>query len=296
MPRVAVIIPTYNRAVDLRRALRSVLAQTFRDFECLVVDNHSTDDTDAVVAGCGDARVRLVKIHNHGSVAASRNLGLREATAELVAFLDSDDWWTEDKLEASVRVLDAGADLVYHDLYLVGSESDWPWRRSPSRALAAPVFEDLLAEGNGINLSSVVARRRLMLDVGGFREDRALIAAEDYDAWLRIARHSEAFVRIPRTLGFYLVGPGSLSNPARTLTLLDELESRYAAEFAAIRRRRVIYWLPYARARANYALGRFAEARRQLSSVRWLGAPLHYHARCMITRLLMLLRSGGATS
>jgi glycosyltransferase involved in cell wall biosynthesis len=290
--KVAVIIPTYNRAADLRRALRSVLGQTLSDFECIVVDNHSTDDTDAAVAEFADPRVRLLKIHNNGSVAASRNLGLQQADSDLVAFLDSDDWWMPEKLALSVRALDAGADLVYHDLYLVGGENDRRWRRSPTRVLHAPVFEDLLSEGNGINLSSVVVRRRLLLEAGGFSEDSAIIAAEDFDAWLRVARRSDGFTRIPRTLGFYLVAPGSLSSPARTLSVLDEIERRYFAELAAIRERRVVYWLPYARARANYSLRRFAEARRHLASIRWRHAPLHYHARRVITKLQMLFGSG----
>jgi glycosyltransferase involved in cell wall biosynthesis len=291
VPKVTVVIPTYNRAADLRRALRSVLGQTLADFECIVVDNHSTDDTDAVVAQFADPRMRLLKIHNKGSVAASRNLGLRQANAGFVAFLDSDDWWTPAKLELSVRALEAGADLVYHDLYLVGRETDRRWRKSPTRALRRPVFEDLLTNGNGINLSSVVVRRSLLLDVAGFCEDSPLIAVEDYDCWLRIARISDAFERIPCTLGYYLVAPGSLSTPARTLAVLDEIERRYAPEFAAIRRHRPIYWLPYMRARASYSLGRFADARRHLASISWVRAPIHYHARRMITKMQMLLRS-----
>jgi glycosyltransferase involved in cell wall biosynthesis len=296
MPRIAVVIPTYNRAADLRRALDSVLRQTLAEFECLVVDNHSTDDTDAVVASFADPRLRLLKIHNRGSVAASRNLGVAQARAEFVAFLDSDDWWTPDKLALSLQALEAGADVVYHDLRIVARESSRGWRISRTRVLHPPALDDLLGEGNGINLSSVVLRRELLLAVDGFSEDTALIATEDFDAWVRIARRSNAFVRIPRALGYYLVAPGSLSSPARTVSTLEEIERRYAPELAALRKRRAIYWLPYCQARANYQLGRFAAARANLASVDWRRAPLHYHARRMVMRLLMLLRTGAKQS
>ena len=100
-PLVSIIIPTYNRAEDLKRALQSVFDQTFADWEILIVDNHSIDNTDDVVKLFDDPRIRLFKIHNDGVVAASRNLGLKHAVGEYVAFLDSDDWWLPKSLKKS---------------------------------------------------------------------------------------------------------------------------------------------------------------------------------------------------
>ena len=118
-PLVSIIIPTYNRAEDLKRALQSVFDQTFTDWEVVVVDNHSIDNTDRLIESFNDPRIRLFKIHNEGVIAASRNLGLKHALGEYIAFLDSDDWWLPKKLEESIKYMNQGADIVYHDLFYV---------------------------------------------------------------------------------------------------------------------------------------------------------------------------------
>ena len=188
------VIPTYNRARDLERALDSVVAQSCRDLEVLVVDNHSTDDTAAVVERYNDSRIALHFVTNEGIVARSRNLGIRRARGEFVAFLDSDDWWTPRKLEASVAVLDAGADVVYHHLFLVTRpHQNVLWRRVWARDISSPVFDDLLLNGTALPQSSVVMRRDLLLSVGGMPEERDVVAMEDYLCWLKAARMTERF-------------------------------------------------------------------------------------------------------
>ena len=105
MPLVSVVIPTFNRAKDLERALRSVLAQTHTNWEVLIVDNYSEDNTDEVIENLNEPRITLFKIHNHGVIAVSRNWGIQHARGKYIAFLDSDDWWTEKKLSESVQYL-----------------------------------------------------------------------------------------------------------------------------------------------------------------------------------------------
>ena len=90
-PLVSVVIPTYNHARYLARALQSVLDQTYTNWEAIVIDNHSTDNTDEVMASFADSRITLLKIHNNGVIAASRNIGIRAANSEWITFLDSDD-------------------------------------------------------------------------------------------------------------------------------------------------------------------------------------------------------------
>ena len=106
MTRVSVVVPTYNHARFIGDALRSVVAQTFGDWEAVVVNNFSTDDTVDVVRGIGDPRIRLVDFANHGIIAAGRNEGIRLATGDYVAFLDSDDAWHPGKLERCTTVAD----------------------------------------------------------------------------------------------------------------------------------------------------------------------------------------------
>jgi glycosyltransferase involved in cell wall biosynthesis len=289
MPRVSVIVPTFNRAADVARCLDSLVTQTFRDFEVLVCDDGSTDDTAAIVRGF-EARldVRYHWAENFGGPARPRNNGLRLARGEYVAFLDSDDWWMPAKLETSMRFLERGARFVYHDLYFVTSADQRRFsRRSPTRALAAPVFDSLLTGGNVINNSSVVVATAVMREIGGFNEERQLIAGEDYDAWLRAARVTDAFVRIPETLGYYWLGTGNISNPRRTSIILEDMEKRYAADIARLG---TPQWIAYTKARANYLQGKNELARSQLAGIDWRGAPLAVRARGVFLQILLKLR------
>ena len=118
MPVFSVVIPTYNRADKVCRALKSVLNQSFVDFEILVMDDGSTDNTCEVVKGFTDPRIKYEWAENFGGPAAPRNRGLRLAQGKYVAFLDSDDWWMPNKLEESLVILEQGFDLIYHDLFI----------------------------------------------------------------------------------------------------------------------------------------------------------------------------------
>ena len=100
---VSVIIPTYNHAKFLAKAIKSVLDQTYTNFEIIVIDNHSTDNTNEVVNSFNDARLKLLKVHNNGVIAISRNKGILEAKGDWIAFLDSDDFWYPSKLETAMN-------------------------------------------------------------------------------------------------------------------------------------------------------------------------------------------------
>ena len=287
---VSVVIPTYNRAADLKRALASLQAQSFTDWEALVVDNHSVDDTDQVVADCNDSRVRLLKIRNDGVIAASRNLGIRNAHGTYIAFLDSDDWWLPTKLAISVRALEDGADLIYHPLYLA-TNTGISRKRTYGRALRPPVFDDLLANGNAISNSSVVLRKELLDEIGGLSEAKDLIAIEDYDAWMKIARITDRFREIPRPLGYYWVGGGNVSNPARTIQTLEAIEHRYADAFRSLRAEQRFCWLDYARAKTYARMGLDALARQHLKRLELRSAPAAFRLRWAWTFACLGFRS-----
>jgi glycosyltransferase involved in cell wall biosynthesis len=212
-PLVSVVIPTYNHARFIGRALQSVLNQTYTNWEAIVIDNHSTDNTDEVLANFTDPRISNIKIHNNGVIAASRNAGIRVAKGEWVAFLDSDDWWTADKLQVCFESINNGnVDLVYHDLEIVrDTPAMFKRKKTKSRQVKKPVLKDLLLKGNTIATSSVVVRKRLLEQIGGMDEDVQMIAAEDYNAWLRIARITDNFIYTSRCLGFYFFHVGGAS-------------------------------------------------------------------------------------
>jgi glycosyltransferase involved in cell wall biosynthesis len=290
-PLVSVIIPTYNRARDLARALESVLSQSIADWEAIVVDNHSSDDTDAVVIGCRDARIRLLKIHNQGIIAASRNLGLHHARGHYVAFLDSDDWWAADKLAQSVRELDAGADVVYHDAWLVSKADQTSFRRrGKTWSLCEPVAADLIARGNALVNSTVVLRRDLLLQIGGLCESPELVAIEDYDAWIRLALLGARFVRLPRVLAYYWVGGGNTSNPQRLLAITAALVERHHAAFDLVRKSRGRCWLELAWGEAKLRLGDHAGAIQSLLPYLGSGAPWRWQAKALLLLVRALMR------
>ena len=101
-PTVDVVIPTYNQAEYLRKALQSLVDQEFHDWNALVVNNMSTDNTRAVVEEFNDPRINVIDFANHGVIAASRNIGIARSNATYLAFLDSDDWWFPNKLHRCI--------------------------------------------------------------------------------------------------------------------------------------------------------------------------------------------------
>jgi len=261
-----------------------------------VVDNHSTDGTDDVVRKLGNPNIDLHKIRNDGVIAASRNLGIRRARGEYVAFLDSDDWWLPQKLQESAAALASGADVVYHALFVVTTSGQKTFRRQTrTRDLKLPVFTDLLVNGNALDNSSVVVRRRVLEEIGGFCEDRNMISAEDYDGWLRAAKVTERFTRIPRTLGYYWAGGGNVSNPERTIATADILEQRYSPELKRGEAAAKLYYLNYTRGRAWYRLKQFARAKENLERARGPYVPfmLAVKRQWMLASIDMRLRLAG---
>jgi glycosyltransferase involved in cell wall biosynthesis len=275
-PVVSVVIPTYNRANDLKRALNSVQAQTFTNWEVLVVDNYSEDNTDEIIASFNDPRIKLFKIHNNGVIAASRNMGIREARGEYIAFLDSDDWWMSDKLRLSVDAMNAGFDVVYHDLFIINKLSqELRTKVTKSRKLKSPILKDLLFKGNCLSNSSVVVRKLLLQKIGGLAEEDDLIGCEDFDLWLRLSQLTEKFRRIPFVLGCYWVGGGNLSSHKRTISNIDAIEARYSTFIHkfGINSNDSAWWLEYARARAYYLSRNITSAKKQLKKITFGKAP-----------------------
>jgi len=196
-PSVSVVIPTYNRAHLLPRALASVLSQE-GVLEVLVVDDGSSDDTEAVVKGFGDPRLRYLRQPRNLGAAAARNRGLREARGEFIALLDSDDEWLPGKLAlqlALFRRLPATVGMVYTGSETVDS-------RGIRQSLLLPTvrgdIHHRLLERNLLHgaPSNALLRREAVARIGGF--DEAMPAIEDYDYWLRLSRHFQVdFVAMP---------------------------------------------------------------------------------------------------
>lgn len=186
--KVSAIILTYNRAHLITEAMDSILSQTFKDFELIVVDNYSSDNTEAVVKSYNDKRIRYFKHQNNGLIGVNRNYGIKKSCGEYIAFLDDDDLWLPEKLGKQVELLDSNKELglVYSDTYLIDSSGNlrghtYFHRIKPFRGNA---FNELLRD-NFIPMLTVVIRRGVLDKVGGFNP--RYVIAQDYDLWLRIA-------------------------------------------------------------------------------------------------------------
>ena len=204
---VSVVIPTYNHAHFLGRALQSVLDQTYPHWEALVIDNYSQDNTYDVIKSFGDPRIHLRKIHNYGVIAASRNLGIREAKGEWIAFLDSDDCWYSNKLKIIMAAVatDNSHDVLSTDELMVDIKT------GAQRTLRhGPYQEDfykiLLVEGNRLSPSATVVRRAFLERHGlAFDESQDYVTVEDYGLWLNLARSGARFKFIHQVQGEYVI-------------------------------------------------------------------------------------------
>src|ERR1019366_1298080 len=204
-PLFSIVIPTYNHAHLINKCIDSILAQTFTDFEIIVVNNFSEDDTIERVEAYKDKRIKLINFHNNGIIAASRNTGVKNSIGDWICFLDSDDWWYPEKLATSLNYFDS-ADIIYHDLDLFKNGKKKMLRKMKSRPLENDCLKDLIINGNALPNSSVIVRKSIILKVGWLSEKKELFAVEDTDYWTRIATVTNRFIYIPKSLGAYYIG------------------------------------------------------------------------------------------
>jgi len=291
MPRVSVIIPAYNAERYLGEALDSVMAQTWRDIEVVVVDDGSTDGTQEIVRGYGPP-VRLLEQANAGP-AAARNRGVREAEGELVAFLDSDDLWLPEKLALQVPLFDAEGRVAL--VYCKAERMTGDGTPIPTPAHPRPtgdVFLALLGR-NHCPTSGVVVRRDVFLRFGGFPED--MVWAEDWHLWLRLAREYE-FDAVQQVLVRHRVHGSALTARLEEAYqgarhVLDVALNGDAGPEARAARRRGYHRLDLNQGLLWLGLGELRRARRCLwSAVRNGPADVHAAAGCLATILPGLVR------
>lgn len=203
MAAVSVIMPAFNVAPYIGAAIESVQAQTCADWELLIVDDGSTDDTAGIARDCAarDARVRLLQQPNAG-ISAARNLALREATGDFLAILDSDDLWEPGFLAAQLAIFERCPDVdivTGNGWFLGGRRHGLPARPYPDTR-PQPTLASILEDEESIFIMSVM-RRRVAEALGGF--DESLRTNEDYDFWLRAALAGFRFMRNDEPLGHY---------------------------------------------------------------------------------------------
>ena len=182
LPTFSVIIPTYNRAHTLPRAIESVLAQSFTDYELIVVDDGSSDETAKILERYP---IRMIRQPNSG-VSAARNRGIEAARGQIIALLDSDDEWKEEKLQNHYDFFQANPEYKIHQTEEIWiKDGKFLNKKRKHQKKSGEIFYDSLHLCL-ISPSAVAIKKELFEEVGLFRED--FVVCEDYELWLRITR------------------------------------------------------------------------------------------------------------
>lgn len=193
--KVSIIIPTYNRGYCIARSIDSILAQTYQDYELIIMDDGSTDQTEALVAEYMKRypNIHYLKLPQNKGVANARNIGMKEARGDYIAFQDSDDYWHIDKLEKQMKAMeDVDADYSYTYIrYKVGEEDEFvvPNPEYPLDQMNDNIFPQML-RGNYIGAPTLIMKRACYEQIGDF--DVTLPALEDYDYGLRLSKTFKA--------------------------------------------------------------------------------------------------------
>jgi glycosyltransferase involved in cell wall biosynthesis len=209
MPLISVVIPVYNNETTIEETIESVLSQSFSDLELIVINDGSQDSTLKIVSSILDPRLKVFSYPNAG-LAATRNRGISHASGEYISFIDADDLWTADKLEAQFKALQANPQAA-----VAYSWTDWIdesgqfLRPGGHISVNGDVFATLLLRDFVESGSNPLIRAEALAEVGGF--DESLPAVEDWDMWLRLAAGYE-FVCVPSPQILYRVSSSSMSS------------------------------------------------------------------------------------
>lgn len=221
-PRVSVIIPSYNRAHLIGRAVQSVLNQTYKDFEIIVVDDASTDNTEKVVKSFSDERIRYAWHKENRGGAAARNTGIKIAQGDYIAFLDSDDIWLPEKLEKQIQVFkDASlkVGVVYTGFWRIEGDKKTYIPSSKITQKQGDIYQSLLKR-NFIGTPTAMVRKECLLRAGMF--DEYLPRLQDWELWIRISkRYHFKCINEPLVISYYQ--PASISNNQSALIRAREL-------------------------------------------------------------------------
>ncbi|MEA3493441.1 MAG: glycosyltransferase [Candidatus Margulisiibacteriota bacterium] len=251
--KVSVIIPLYNGAKLIERTLDSVLAQTYKDYEIILVNDESPDNVGEVVNEYMEKHQETdfvyIEQKNKG-LGGARNSGVRQASGEVIAILDQDDIWYSDKLEITIQAFKNHPDIaiISHDLHdhkdgeISGIRKNGPGAKDMHRAL--------LYSGNLLSTPAVTFKKKIMEDVGYFSESKLTYLCEDYDLWLRAAKAGHLFHFIPEILGGYTLHENNFTNSSReemfqsVINIIDD-------HYCRLEKRKLSDWFRFRRTKAN---------------------------------------------
>jgi glycosyltransferase involved in cell wall biosynthesis len=265
-PRVSVVMPTYRRSQLVGRALQSILDQTFDDFEVIVVDDNSIDHPEQqatqklITKQFNDPRIHYIINKNSQGGSEARNIGIREARGEYVAFLDDDEDWLPEKLSTQVAFLDAAESDVG-----VIDTGFFDWKKNGRVRIVHPKMQGWIKDrllrktgGRAPKLSTMLCRRKALIEVGAFDPD--LKTREDLDLYIRLARHYR-FESVKKPLANKRSDAGRrlTGNPDNIVQGFEKLYLKIKGDLEADPQTHAVYLLKYAEALSSS--GRHSEAR-----------------------------------
>lgn len=225
-PTVSVIIPTYNRAHLIGRAIQSVLDQTYQDFEIIVVDDASTDNTEDVVSNFDDERIRYIRLkENSGTSAAPRNTAIRIARGEYIAFQDSDDEWLPEKLKKQIRLFEtvfSKVGIIYTDMWRINKNKKKKYWHSP-RIMPEDgiIYEEALGYRVEFIGAATIVIKKECFDKAGLLDEK-LSMYIDTELLMRMSKYYY-FCHIDEPLVNYFVTPNSTSSSERATIMARKL-------------------------------------------------------------------------
>ncbi|MGV8892529.1 MAG: glycosyltransferase family 2 protein [Burkholderiaceae bacterium] len=236
VPVVSIIIPSYNRGYCIAQCIRSVLKQTFMDYEIIVVDDASSDDTRAQVLSIADSRISYLAHDSNQGGAAARNTGIRVAQGEFIAFLDSDDYWQPDKLEkqiAALRRLGPTYGLSYTWLSCVDDEGTETLRINPE--IEGECLEEMLAKNFIGTFSNIVVRKSLLIEVGAL--DESFRSCQDWDLFIRLTKRASVHCLREYAVCYLISASDKVrisTNPRSVIQGHRRILKKYAHDYSAL--------------------------------------------------------------
>tara|TARA_Y100001958_G_scaffold160118_1_gene166604 strand:+ start:32981 stop:34378 length:1398 start_codon:yes stop_codon:yes gene_type:complete len=272
-PFFSIILPTYNQAKFLETSVKSILNQTYENWELLIIDNCSKDETQKVINSFQDKRINSFKINNKGILANSRNFGIKKAKAEWICFLDSDDRWFPKKLLEVKKYIDQyEGDLYYHDLVFENKGLLFKKKISDkSKTIKKPILKYFSENGNPIGQSSVVVKKNILKRVNYISVDKEKFSWEDFDTWIKICKITDKFIRVPITLGSIWIGGENISNLERQIINTKKIKKHYYKTFnkylSKKNKNKNLWWLEYPSILKDFRKQNLDSLKKRLNSI-----------------------------
>ncbi|WP_309499584.1 glycosyltransferase [Sulfurovum sp.] len=231
-PIVSVILPTYNRADIIERSIRSVLQQTFTNFELLIVDDASIDNTDIVVKNIEDPRIKYIKCVENKGANAARNIGIQVAQCDYIAFQDSDDEWYIDKLEKQIKIMQnslSSVGVVYSGYWRVEDNKKTYIPTKSTAQLEGDISSELLKQ-NFIGTPTMLIRKECFKKVGTF--DEKLPRFQDWELAIRLSKHYHFKYINEATMNAYIQTDSLTSNQQAQLIAYKMIFEKYYNDFS----------------------------------------------------------------